>query len=107
MLHFDAGRIIQIEAASAGDLLANELDSHSGEPRRVSHIGIGLNPHLHQLTGWTDVDEHVHGCMFFALGENRYMGGQNESSVNVDYVLPGVTLRVDGRVIVSQGRILD
>ena len=72
----------------------------------MSHIGIGLNPYLHHPTGWTIVDEHIHGAVFIALGENRYMGGQNESSLNVDYALGGVSLEVDGRTIVSQGKVI-
>ena len=61
VLHFAAGRIAAIEAASGADALANWLDSHSGEPRRVSHIGIGLNPHLRRPLGWAIVDEHIAG----------------------------------------------
>ena len=106
VLHFAAGRIVDIEAAAGADKLVEELDSHSGEPRRVSHIGIGLNPFLHRSTGWTIVDEHIHGAIFIALGENRYMGGQNESSLNVDYALSDVTLVVDERTIVSRGKLV-
>ena len=29
------------------------------------------------LHGWQLVDEHVHGALFLALGENRYLGGTN------------------------------
>lgn len=104
--HFTAGRIVDIEAASGADLLDRELDSHTGEPRRVSHMGLGLNPYLDRPTGWTMVDEHIHGSLFIALGENRYMGGQNESSLNVDYALAGVTFKVDGQIIVSEGKIV-
>lgn len=106
VLHFAVGRIVNIEAAGGADRLVEELDSHSGEPRRVSHIGVGLNPYLDHPTGWTIVDEHIHGAIFIALGENRYMGGQNESSMNVDYALSDVTLEVDGRTIVSQGKLI-
>ncbi len=106
VLHFDAGRIFEIEAASGADALNAELDSHSGEPRRVSHVGLGLNPYLSQPIGWTLVDEHIHGHLFVSLGENRYMGGQNESSLNVDYSIPGATLMVDDRVIVSEGQVV-
>ncbi len=103
--HFTAGRIVDIEAASGADLLTRELDSHTGEPRRVSHIGLGLNPYLHTPTGWTIVDEHIHGYLFIALGENRYMGGQNESSLNVDYALANATLLVDDQTIVLKGKV--
>jgi len=42
---------------------------------------------LRRPIGWTLVDEHLPGCVFMALGENRYMGGQNISSLNVDLLV--------------------
>ena len=105
VLHFAAGRIAAIEAASGADALATWLDSHSGEPRRVSHIGIGLNPHLRRPLGWAIVDEHIAGALFLALGENRYMGGQNASSLNHDFALHGASLTIDGRLVVARGQL--
>lgn len=105
LLHFSGGRIRLIKAASGADLLEAELDRHSGEPRRISHIGLGLNPRLRQPAGWVIVDEHVHGAVFLALGENRYMGGLNESSLNADYLLEAASLAVDGLVVVSRGSV--
>ena len=52
------------------------------------------------------MDEHVHGALLLALGENQYMGGQNASSLNVDYALGDATLMVDGRRIVSEGKVV-
>lgn len=106
VFHFTDGRIVNLQAKRGADLLSRELDSHSGEPRRISHIGIGLNPHLHHPIGWTLVDEHVHGALFVALGENRYMGGQNQSSLNVDFALWDATLEVDDRTILSKGQVV-
>jgi len=103
---FRQGRIERIEAASGEAALRDLFDRHSGEPRRVSHIGVGLNPYLHEPIGWTLVDEHVQGCVFVALGENRYMGGKNASSLNVDFALPGATLLVGERVVVSEGVVV-
>lgn len=93
-LHFAQGRIAHIAAATGADALATWLDSHSGEPRRISHIGLGLNPALHQPIGWTLVDEHIQGALFVALGENRYMGGENISSLNYDLALVGASLLI-------------
>ena len=105
VFHFAAGRIERIEAASGGDALSRWLDSHSGEPRRISHIGVGLNPHLRTPIGWTIVDEHIAGAIFVALGENRYMGGQNASSLNHDFALLDASLQVDGREFVAHGTL--
>jgi leucyl aminopeptidase (aminopeptidase T) len=103
VLTFRKGRVEGIEAASGAGELRALFDRHSGEPRRVSHIGIGLNPYLHEPIGWTLVDEHVHGYVFIAFGENRYMGGRNASSLNVDFALPGTTFMVGEQVVVSEG----
>ncbi len=104
-LTFVNGAITEIAAASGADSLQALFDRQSGDARRIGHIGIGLNPRLQQLLGWTLVDEHVSGCLFVSLGENRYMGGQNASSLNVDYALPNATLLVDGRTAVREGAL--
>jgi leucyl aminopeptidase (aminopeptidase T) len=107
VLTFKGGRIVEIEAGSGAEALRSWIFSHSGEPGRISHVGIGLNPYLTQPTGWhTIVDEHVHGILFFALGENRYMGGENESSLNADYIIPDATLAVDGKTVVLEGKVV-
>lgn len=51
------------------------------------------------------MDEHVSGHIFVSFGENRYMGGENGSSLNVDFALPGATLEVDGKIIVDAGSL--
>ncbi len=104
VFRFEAGRISQIEASQGADQVVAWLDGHSGEARRISHIGIGLNPHLCAPIGWTLVDEHVAGSLFLALGENRYMGGQNASSLNHDFALHGASLQVGGQEVVREGK---
>lgn len=61
---------------------------------RISHVGIGTNPFVTAPIGWTLVDEHRAGAVFLALGENRYMGGQNASALNVDVLPAAATLTV-------------
>jgi leucyl aminopeptidase (aminopeptidase T) len=107
VLHFEAGRIVSVEAGAArAQEFDRMLERHSGEPRRISHVGIALNPYLRQPVGWVLVDEHVYGNLFVALGENRYMGGSNASSLNVDFTIPGATLQVDDRLVVEQGQVV-
>ena len=106
VFHFKDGRVADIEAESGAESIIRVFDQHSGEPRRISHLGIGLNPRLHQPLGWPLVDEHRHGTLFFAFGENRYLGGENESSLNVDFVIPDASLLADDRVVVENGKLL-
>jgi leucyl aminopeptidase (aminopeptidase T) len=106
LLEFTNGRVSNISAASGAESLSNMFDQHTGEPRRISHIGIGLNPRLRASIEWPLVDEHRHGALFIAFGENRYLGGENESSLNVDFVIPSGTLLADGRTVVERGSLL-
>lgn len=105
-LHFTEGRISAITAASGVDDLIALFERHSGEPRRISHIGVGLNPALTQRIGSLVVDEHLHGMLFIAFGDNIYMGGANDSSLNVDYLVPDATLIADGRTLVERGQVV-
>lgn len=89
------GRVAEITAGQGQEWLEELFERHTGESSRVGHIGLGLNPQLQCPIGWTLVDEHVGGYLFLSFGENRYMGGQNESSLNVDFTLVGATLLAD------------
>jgi leucyl aminopeptidase (aminopeptidase T) len=105
LLRFEHGLVSEISAEAGAEALNAMFDAHSGEPRRVGHIGIGLNPFLKEPLGWTLVDEHLAGYVFVSFGENRYMGGHNQSSLNVDFVLPKAYLKVDDRVLLEAGKI--
>jgi leucyl aminopeptidase (aminopeptidase T) len=106
-LHFEQGRVVDIQAGRGAQEFRDWLFSHSGEPGRVSHIGVGLNPHLRCPIGWeVPVDEHVHGSIFLALGENRYMGGQNASDLNHDFVIHQASLLANGKEIVREGKVI-
>jgi leucyl aminopeptidase (aminopeptidase T) len=105
-LTFEHGRIVDVAAGSGRARVLDLLGRHTGDADRVSHVGIGLNPHLRSFVGWPLVDEHVHGAVFIALGENRYLGGENASSLNMDFALPNATLLCDDRIIVENGRVV-
>ena len=76
------------------------------EGERVSHLGVATNPRVGDPIGWTIVDEHRPGAVFLALGENRYMGGENESTINVDLLVDTPTVRIGDVVVVDRGRLI-
>ena len=105
-LTFEAGRIVDVRVRSGRERVLDLLAQHTGDADRVGHVGIGLNPHLKSFVGWPLVDEHVRGALFVAIGENRYLGGQNESSLNIDFAIQNATLLCDDTVIVDGGRVV-
>ncbi len=107
ILRFADGRVIEVEGGAGAEALLAMFDRHSGDARRVGHVGVGLNPYLRRPLDWTLVDSHRHGCLLVSFGENRYLGGENASSLNVDFAIPGGTLLVDNRVVVDAGVVVD
>jgi leucyl aminopeptidase (aminopeptidase T) len=105
-LTFEEGRIVEIKARSGAERLIEILNSHSGESRRLGHVGVGLNPVIHDFIGWTIFDEHRSGAVFLSLGENRYMGGRNESSLNIDFVVRDATFVVGSSTLVERGKVI-
>lgn len=105
-LRFGAGGVADVVGGTGSQTVRALFARHTGNAGRVGHVGIGLNPYLRRPIGWTLVDEHRHGALFVSLGENRYLGGENASSLNVDYAVSGATLLVDQRVIVDAGVVV-
>lgn len=105
-LHFERGRVTQIEAREGAAELDALFDAETGESRRISHVGIGFNPRLQHPIGWVLVDEHVRGAVIVAFGENRYLGGRNASSLNIDFCSTDATVCADDRMIVHRGSLV-
>lgn len=91
VLRFAGGQAVAAEGEGAEAVLS-WLWAHGGDAGRVSHLGVGLNPAVVGGTGWTLLDEHRVGAVFLALGENRYLGGTNASTLNHDLALDHATL---------------
>ena len=102
---FVDGRISDISAANSPKAFADFVGTHSGHRDRISHIGIGVNPGIQSSTGLISVDECKSGMLFVALGENRYMGGKNESTLNMDLTCPDSTVFIGSQCIVRDGRL--
>jgi leucyl aminopeptidase (aminopeptidase T) len=105
-LRFEGGRIAAVRATEGQAALEDLFARQTGEPRRVSHVGLGLNPYPLRDLDWPLVDEHRRGSLLLALGENRYLGGENASSLNIDLTMPGATLLADDQVIVANGSLV-
>ncbi|MDH7494052.1 MAG: hypothetical protein QHH44_09195 [Candidatus Saccharicenans sp.] len=61
----------------------------------LAELGIGTNPNITgeyvQKKGWnTLVAEKIYGSIHFANGNSKGMGGQNDVSVHIDWVVPDV-----------------
>jgi len=70
----------------------------------VCEIGLGVNPKA-RLVGGPE-DERVRGSVHVGFGENRFFEGTIASASHMDGTMLKATLKVDGKEIVRNGRLL-
>ena len=51
----------------------------------VCELGLGMNPNVADLCGYTVLDEKMAGTFHIAVGMNVMFGGTNEASDHVDF----------------------
>lgn len=56
------------------------------ENRIVCELGLGMNPRVTSLCGYTVLDEKMAGTFHIAVGANNMFGGENKASDHIDFV---------------------
>lgn len=56
------------------------------ENRTVCELGLGMNPGVTDLCGYTVLDEKMLGTFHIAVGANNMFGGENKASDHIDFV---------------------
>lgn len=55
----------------------------------VCELGLGMNPNVTDVCGYTVLDEKMAGSFHIAIGANNMFGGQNEAKMHMDFVNRG------------------
>jgi len=97
------GRLVQVDGPAASQLLG--LLGDSPEARTLAELGLGTNDKA-RLSGVVLEDEKVYGTVHLAFGDNSTFGGNTRAGVHIDGVILSPDLYLDGRLVVSQGRVV-
>jgi len=103
VVEFRDGRVVGHEALMDRDMFAQWVGAASGDADRLGELGIGLNPDVSEITGYTLLDEKIGSTIHLALGDNRGFGGQNQSSLHWDLLVQEPTVEIDGRPLMERG----
>ncbi|KYH31428.1 aminopeptidase [Neomoorella mulderi] len=82
-----------------------ELLGSAPEARNVAELGIGTNDRA-RVSGNILEDEKVYGTVHLAFGNNTTFGGTVRAGVHIDGVIMAPDLYLDGKLVVSQGKII-
>ena len=96
------GLAVEVEGSGAVQLEAVFADLGDGA-RNLAELGIGTNPNA-RLSGNILEAEKVAGTAHVALGASLHIGGTVDVPFHQDGVIARPTVRVDGRVIVRDGK---
>ncbi|RLJ00148.1 MAG: hypothetical protein DRP06_02440 [Candidatus Aenigmatarchaeota archaeon] len=87
ILSIENGRVVNIEGGEQAEILKNTLqDMNDPRAYTIAEFAVGINPKA-EITDKILESEKVLGTVHFALGENRSLGGVNESKIHWDFVL--------------------
>ena len=109
-IRFERGRAVSIKGGAGAAYLEQAFKNVEGQPnsdwaRVIGEFGIGTNPKA-RLQGNIMTDEKVLGTIHIALGRNDMWGGQNAAPLHLDGVVRQPTVRIDGDLVIDNGRHL-
>lgn len=82
ILQIKNGKIAESSASAVMDYFMKQPE----ESRVVCELGIGMNPNVNELCGYTVLDEKMTGTFHIAVGANDMFGGGNKASNHDDFV---------------------
>ncbi|NPA91653.1 MAG: aminopeptidase [Chloroflexi bacterium] len=106
---FERGEVVEITGGGeVGEMFRELLRIGDDDPvyrarRNLAEIGIGTNPNARKPDNVLEA-EKIKGTVHIAIGDNIHMGGQVEADLHEDFVQPDVTLLLDGRPVIVDGR---
>jgi len=106
VVRFEGGKAIPVEAKMGFEAFTEVLANSHGDKERIGELGIGLNDEVKEAIGYMLTDEKIMGTAHIAIGENRMLGGVNDSDLHWDLLVMEPRLEVDGRLIMEGGTFL-
>lgn len=104
-LVFDKGVLTSMTAANDMSALKALYDGASGAKDRFGYLDIGINEQTKLPVGSGRIVWTAPGSIAFGFGDNRGFGGDNQSDFGFASQLTGATLTIDGKVLISGGRL--
>ncbi|MDH5362456.1 MAG: aminopeptidase, partial [Aigarchaeota archaeon] len=105
-LRFKEGRAEAVKAKEGLKVFRNVIKNTHGDNDRIGELGIGMNPSVKRAVGYTLTDEKIVGTVHMAIGENRFLGGRNDSDLHWDLIVAKPTLVMGETKVMDHGRYL-
>jgi len=104
-VEFTAGTIRPVKATRGLEIFDQVLESSQGDKDKIGELGIGLNPEIKEVIGFALLDEKVMGTAHLAIGDNRFIGGVNDSDLHWDLVIHSPTIVAGKTLLMENGHL--
>ena len=105
VLRVEGGKVVSVNGESEHVHALEQLFARDGTARNIAEFAIGTNPNA-RLIGNLAEDKKLLGTVHFAIGDNKSLGGEVESSVHLDGLMLKPMVLADKEVLVENGGIL-
>lgn len=100
---FKDGRAVDFTAKKNLNNAQLNFETATGPKDRIGSFGIGLNSKI--VPGYLD-SFYAQGAVTIGIGDNRDLGGSNESSYGFSAFQGHATVTIDGKPVVEEGRLV-
>ncbi len=104
-LAFQNGTVTQMTATENGKVVEEAMANASGGKDRFSFIDIGVNPNSRMIPNSDYCTYEMTGMVTIGVGTAPWAGLTNETDFALGMFIPHATLEVDGKMIISDGKI--
>jgi leucyl aminopeptidase (aminopeptidase T) len=102
-VRLEEGLLVDADGPDGKRLL--EMLGDAPEARNLGELGVGTNDKA-RITGVILEDEKVYGTVHLAFGDNSTFGGATRAGVHIDGIILRPDFYLDGKLIVSGGKLL-
>ncbi len=105
-LEITKGKISKISGKEESKKLQKIFKELNNPKTKVlAELGIGFNEKA-KLCGNMLIDEGAANCIHFGFGSNSTVGGKNEVSFHLDFIVKNANLFIDNKLIIKEGKPL-
>jgi leucyl aminopeptidase (aminopeptidase T) len=101
--NFKDGKLVSMTGKRNIEYLTKALEKATGDKDRIATLGIGINPRAEYDFMMNNI---VEGAITIGIGGNDEIGGKNESSYGTACTLSKAALRIDGKLIIKNGQLV-
>ncbi len=101
-LSFDDGKLVSFTGGKNIEILKSMWERATGDKDKLGKLVLGLNPRA--AIGFT-YNHIVLGTVTIGIGLNKELEGRNESDWALPITLKNPTMKLDGKMIIEQGKL--